>query len=124
MRACVRARARVHVGGYEWRTHTADMWLTCGLRRAACLINCDVNQKRFVVVDGDFLASLLQVDRLVNVVERPSLAHLHCAAKWNALAERVVPRKKGIPREQRIDDRLRTLDALGLGFTCIQPTHA
>ena len=70
---------------------------------------CDVRQKGFVIVDGDVLEGLVHVDGLAHVVECALLAQLHRAPKWNALTVRVVPCKVCIPREQRVDDRLRDI---------------
>ena len=58
-----------------------------------------MRQKRFVVVDGDALERLLHIDRLAHVVKCPLLALLERAHERDALAERVIPREVGVPRE-------------------------
>ena len=66
------------------------------------LEDCTMEEKRFVVVDGNALCYLRQVDRSAAVTERTISPLIHGAAERDTVVERVVPRKVSVKEEQRI----------------------
>ena len=55
-----------------------------------------------MVVDGNALCYLRQVDRSAAVTERTISPLIHGAAERDTVVERVVPRKVSVKEEQRI----------------------